>query len=114
MGGTVTTTCSTWSIAGVPHASGSGLRPGPPAEEREAEEATAPQGDDEHNAVGACDEIGVGAIVPLLIFIPMCLAILFLAVVTLDSDYAPVALIPLFVLVLLCLAEAGVGAGGSK
>jgi len=52
--------------------------------------------------------------VPLLIFIPMCLAILFLAVVTLDSDYAPVALIPLFVLVLLCLAEAGVGAGGSK
>jgi hypothetical protein len=45
---------------------------------------------------------------PLWLFVPLCLMLLFLAAVAADSDFPPVAVVPLLVLAAVCLLEAGV------
>jgi hypothetical protein len=45
---------------------------------------------------------------PLWLFVPLCLSLLFLAAAAAESDFPPVALVPLLALVAICLLEAGI------
>lgn len=45
---------------------------------------------------------------PLWLFVPMCLMLLFLAAVAADSDFPPVALVPLLAVLAFCLIEFGI------